>query len=433
MIIPILKTDNREVNMAFRIAVGDMVSNIDMFSDGILSEEKPVMMAGAGYDTPWTRDAAINTWNAGGLIIPEISKNTLLSVVICENGAKRVGGQYWDAIIWVTGAYNYWLYTGDEEFYEILREVTVNSVRYFEENEFDRASGLFMGAACYGDGVSAYTDPYSESVMTEHQDMMTLSTNCLYYNAYKIAYILTDNKEYLDKAEKLGQNINKVFWNEEAGIYDYMLDKDGVLHSYEGLGESFAILFGVADDEKSRRIVKNQIITPNGIPCLYPNFKRYERYGIGRHSGTVWPHIQAFWACAAARYDMSGFEHELNALTKNVLRDGFFSEIYHPESGERYGGVQEWQGEIVKWQSEKRQMWCATGYIRMIISGLLNMTFDRDGIHILPRRVKGIHKLDLFNLRYRNAVINIHIDDFERIEKGVFVPKDTEGEIKLTF
>ena len=52
MNIPILYTDNPTVDMAFRIAVGDFVSNIAPFQGGVLKEKAPVMLAGLGYDTP---------------------------------------------------------------------------------------------------------------------------------------------------------------------------------------------------------------------------------------------------------------------------------------------------------------------------------------------------------------------------------------------
>ena len=125
---------------------------------------------------------------------------------------------------------------------------------------------------------------------------------------------------------------------------------------------------------------------PQGVPCLYPNFHRYEPYGYGRHSGPVWPHVQAFWADACAKYAPKKFFHELEALSQNAVRDGYFSEIYHPYTGERYSGVQEWQGSIVDtWKSEKRQMWCATGYIRMILFDLLGMRFAENGITVFPK------------------------------------------------
>lgn len=155
MNIPILYTDNPTVDMAFRIAVGDFVSNIAPFQGGVLKEKAPVMLAGLGYDTPWTRDGAINTWNGGGLLAPEAAKNTLLATVICDNGRNRIGGEYWDAIIWAIGAYSYVLYNGDAEFRNFALDVIENSLAFFEETEFDFAKNLFRGGACYADGISA--------------------------------------------------------------------------------------------------------------------------------------------------------------------------------------------------------------------------------------------------------------------------------------
>ena len=66
-----LKTDNRHVNTAYYIAVSDLIANIRPFSSGLLETEKPVIIAGIGYHEPWTRDAAINTINAGGILFPE--------------------------------------------------------------------------------------------------------------------------------------------------------------------------------------------------------------------------------------------------------------------------------------------------------------------------------------------------------------------------
>ena len=68
---PFLISDNKKINDAYRLAVANLSANILPFKDGGLETEKPVIIAGLGYVTPWTRDAAINTWNAGGLICPE--------------------------------------------------------------------------------------------------------------------------------------------------------------------------------------------------------------------------------------------------------------------------------------------------------------------------------------------------------------------------
>ena len=36
-----------------------------------------MILAGLHYDTPWTRDAAINAWNGGSLMVPECREYAL--------------------------------------------------------------------------------------------------------------------------------------------------------------------------------------------------------------------------------------------------------------------------------------------------------------------------------------------------------------------
>lgn len=140
--------------------------------------------------------------------------------------------------------------------------------------------------------------------------------------------------------------------------FEYLIDKFGGCDYQEGMGQAFVILFGVANDEQTEKILKNQHITKYGIPCVWPSFTRYntpDGSGYGRHSGTVWPHIQSFWADAAAqngRYDL--FCKEFNILTECSVRNVFFAEIYHPDAGEVYGDRQEFEKKgIIEWDSGK--------------------------------------------------------------------------------
>lgn len=137
MNFPYLQTNNKEINTAYRLAIATLAANILPFQDGILTRPEPMIIAGLGYSTPWTRDAAINTWNAGALIFPEISRSTLESVLTEKDGILRIGGEYWVAIIWVTGAWQLYLCTGDREFLALAYRAAVNSLAYFEATEFD--------------------------------------------------------------------------------------------------------------------------------------------------------------------------------------------------------------------------------------------------------------------------------------------------------
>jgi glycogen debranching enzyme len=470
-LIPYLYTNVENTNRAFRIALGDLVSNIIPFQEGLLQTEEEVVMAGMDYVTPWTRDASINTWNGAGLIFPEITKNTLLSVLEHYDGKIRIAGEYWDAIIWATGAWYHYLYTGDKELLNTAYAATKNSIKFFEETEFTPELNLFRGGACYGDGISAYPDVY---VKTENKfpgiinwppanrelaakpgvgvPTHVLSTNCLYYMAYvildKMTIELKSSKDsnWIRKAEALKAAINKELWNEKLGRYNYFADRFGGCDYQEGMGLSFAILFGVADEEKIEKIFQQVKITPAGIPSLWPSFPRYETpdgNGYGRHSGTVWPHIQGFWAHAAAMYGkMETFSKELDTLTEHVVRDSHFAEIYHPITGEIYGGRQEWlEDGIVEWKSCVRQTWSATAYIRMVLNGLVGLNFSSEGINIKPNVPKNYKKIVLKGLHYRKMKLDITIEGTGTIIKdfcingkqsnSMRIPSDVEGQVVI--
>ena len=182
----------------------------------------------------------------------------------------------------------------------------------------------------------------------------------------------------------------------------------------EGLGSSYALLFGIADAKQAESVFANQHVTPAGLPCGWPNLPRYERpdgMSFGRHMGTVWPQIQGFWAEAAARAGKPEvFGHEFFNLATHAARDKHFAEIYHPITGKPYGGLQEKRGQgIVLWEATSRQTWAATAYLRMVLLGLVGMRFDTDGVRFQPCVPKGISSVDLRNVHYRRMIINVTI------------------------
>lgn len=433
--IPYLVTNNERINRAYRMAVANLFGNIQPFQSGVLEQEEPCIIAGLGYVTPWTRDTAINVWNGGGLLFPDVALNTLKAVLKKTKDGYAIDGEYWDCIIWAIGAWWQYLYTGDKAFLAIAHEAVVNSLAFFEKTEFNEQLNLFRGAACYGDGVAAYPDIYASngfsgiiSFATENKDLCekkgvgiplyALSTNCLYYYAYvladKMAAELGKPGQYAKKADAMARAINAVFWNEKKGTYNYLYDKFGGCDYQEGLGISFAILFGIADEEKKASIFKNTVTSPHGIPCVYPSFARYDTpdgMGFGRHSGTVWPHVQGYWADAAAenqRVDL--FDQEFQRQTDNAVNSGQFAEIYHPLTGAIYGGRQEDQQKgIREWVSEPHQTWSATAYLRDVYMDLVGLKFQTDGIRLAPVGSRLADKISLKNLAYRNMILNVSV------------------------
>ena len=153
---------------------------------------------------------------------------------------------------------------------------------------------------------------------------------------------------------------------------------------------------------------------------------------MGRHSGLVWPQVEGFAAEAAARTG----EPELawatiDRFAARALRDGQFTECYHPQTGLPDGGVQEitpgqpeewhaWclgprvgtaQGHPVHaWQSQPRTTWGATALWRLALRVLAGLDPRTDGLHIAPCLPPGAGPMHLRGIHWRNAELDLRID-----------------------
>ena len=437
---PNVKTSNHTLDLAYRIAIGDLFTNIQDYKSKLTGEVVPVIIAGIDYNNPWIRDAAINSWNGGSFIIPEIAENTLFSVIKeNENGKLIMTGQYWDAMLWSTGAWNHYLVTGDKKFLKQAYKITKDALAFYEETEFDPSYNLFRGLA-WSDGVAEYPEKYAQvngqsgaflwpkynkdKVATNGYGipMMSSYSNAIYYNAYQLAIKIADelgvedSENWSGKAENLKKAINHYLWNDKIGQYSLYIDEDGVSEIQEALANSYAIMFGIADEKQTESIFKNMHVSAAGVTCGWPELPRFKKLNkdgmtFGRHNVTVWPHIQGMWADVAAKNKKSDvFSHELFTLAEHAVRDMQFSEIYHPISGERYGGMQMNNGEMCLWESTRRQTWAATAYIRMIYNGVFGIELSQQGIGFAPVVPEGVNNPKLTNLKYRNMLLNISVE-----------------------
>ncbi len=434
-----LVTGHKILDRAFRIALGDYHGNLQPWPGLAGGEPRPCILAGLDYDQPWTRDAAFNSWYAGSLLTPEVARNTLLAVLMRDAAGLRIGGEYWDAIVWVTAAWNHFLATGDRAFLATALEASRNALAFFEATEQDPADGLFRGGACFQDGVAGYPDYFADGPTSGIADwvkahpgekavhghgltMKALSTNALYYNAYRLLPAMAGalgapvDPAWAERAGRLRDAINRRFWNPEAGYYRYLVDGHDTLDRQEGFGHAFALLFGIADEARARSVLARQHLTPHGMACVWPPYERYinaEGTSFGRHAGVVWPQVNTAWAMAANRYGRRDLAwRELALLADKACRDNQFAEIYHPLTGLPYGGLQEWYdgSAIREWTPCQRQTWCATGYIQMILSTLAGLSLEAEGLRFDPWLPGEMERLALSGLYYRQAIVDLVVE-----------------------
>ncbi len=440
--MPVLRTGHRRIDQAWRCAIGDLLGNIRPYPSTWAGGDRPQILAGLFYDDPWTRDAAIQAWNGAGLLVPEAARDTLLGCLVQDGGAWRIGGQQWDAAIWITGMWAYIRQTGDRALIAPALAAARASLDGWERTAFNPATGLFHGGGCYLDGVSGYPDRYADTVDgaggIEHWQprdpalaaaparfpAMVLSTNCVYARAYDDAAALAlaagaDPGAWPAKAAALRAAIDRALWDEARGTYRFLADAWGGSDRQEGLGLALAILNQVADPARARRVLATARRSPAGLASIFPDWERYAGQGpgiVGRHAA-VWPHINLFWADAAARCgDRATFSGEFLALAKRTAENGHFSEVIHPETGRPDGGRQEGgrtpQGGI-RWTDFApwgRQTWCATGYLRVVLRALFGLRFQLDGLRLTsPLLPDGVAQAALDGLRWRDAVLDLRV------------------------
>ncbi len=381
------------------------------------------LRAGGGYDQPWTRDSAVNSWNAASLFEPSVARDTLLSVTRPDERGEPIvqrDNQWWDKVVWVVGAWSHYRVTGDRAFLTTAYGVSTRLLREMRSTRYVSQVGLFRGPSFFNDGIAGYPAPPAaeddggSSFVLDHPGadrVMALSTNCVYVGAFQSASAMArelgqPSGEWDDAAKALKGAIDRRFWLLERGTYGYLVRADGTLDpSQEGCGLAFAVLFDVASPARARAILRTARVAPFGMVDVDPAFPRYSDARPGRHNAIVWPMVQGMWARAAAKArEADSFRVQVDALSRLVSgSDGHFFEIYNAQTGKADGG---WQNGR-HWDSAPDQTWSATAYLSMVTNGLFGMRFEPKGLRFEPLVPKGWGDATLANVPYRGATLDV--------------------------
>jgi hypothetical protein len=396
------------------------------------SEPDAFLRAGAGYQEPWTRDAAINSWQGASIVSPRVARDTMLMVCEVRDGVTLLAqdNQWWDQIIWVVAAWRHFLITGDRDFLHEAYGIGVRSVQILHDDRYAHSWGLYQGPAVMQDGISGFPDSVRSSELLgeagslDHpkaHGIMCLSTNLIYLEAYSsLAAMATelniDEPNYATRHDALASAIEKALWSPEAQSYGYFVmpreDDDGVvslgldLHQ-EALGLAFAVLFDAAQPDRAHQIVRTAHREPKGIVNVWPHMQDFDATHPGRHNVLCWPMVMGYWAQAAAHIGaLDEFTTDLMQLVDLVAgSDYHFFETYHAETGAADGG---WQAGH-SWQSEPDQTWSATALIGVVLTGLFGLEFLPAGLHFRPTVPPRYAPVTVSNLRYRDCVLGIEL------------------------
>jgi len=374
-------------------------------------EADSTLRTGAKWGGVWTRDISYSIFLAFAYHEPQIAKISLMKKVKRDRIIQDTGsGGAWpvssDRTTWVLAAWEIYKVTGDMEWlrqsYKIIKNTLDDDLKTLSTTK----TGLNRGESSFLD--------WREQTYPKWMDNRdiyvseNLGTNVVHFQANRIlaqmASILNEPSEmYSKRASEIKNAINKSLWMADKGFYgQYLYGRNDLIQSprFEALGEALAVLFDVADSEKSKSIFENAPLTTFGASCIYPQIPGIPPY----HNNGVWPFVQSYWNLAAAK---AGNEKVLNHGLAAIYRAGalFLTnyENFVAQSGD-YKGT-----EI----NSDRMLWSMAGNLAMVHRLFIGMSFDVDGIRfnpVIPKTYGG--KRSLSGFRYREMTLDIKVNGY---------------------
>ncbi len=359
----------------------------------------------------WTRDISYSIILSMAYLQPQVAKNSLLKKV---NLRKRIiqdtgtGGAYpasTDRMIWATAAWEVYKATGDQDWLKQAFEIVRNSINDDLQNVYDAQTGLVKGESSFLDWREQTYPKWMQPADIFESEC--LGTNAVHYQANRVlsemAKVLQDTaiaQQHLAIAQKIRSGINNYLWLPQKGYYgQYLYGRNHKMISSrsEALGEALCVLFGIADENRSRQIIASVPVTDYGISCIYPQIPDIAPY----HNNAVWPFVQAYWALAAAK---AGNQQSVLESISDIYRASALfltnKENFVADNGD-FAGTQ---------INSSNMLWSLSGSIAMIHKVIFGIRFEPDQLNFhpfVPAGCSGIHQLLHFN--YRNALLNIEL------------------------
>lgn len=192
-----------------------------------------------------------------------------------------------------------------------------------------------------------------------HRYGYTINTQALYF---KVLNMLWKTDEAVRLKILVNKNKDDSLWGGKY-YYSYRWKNHGKYKEigdfFDTLGNLLAIVFDLADKEKSEKILsyikKNKINEPYPVRTIYPPIKRGSKYwqdyyldceaGEANHysNGGIWGYIGGFYILALIKLGkMKEAEIELEKLAERNI-SGNFPEWTNPLTKEHHGKMQAWE------------------------------------------------------------------------------------------
>lgn len=368
----------------------------------------------------WTRDISYSIILSMAQLQPQVSMYSLMRKVkdgriVQDTGT---GGAYpvsTDRTIWATAAWEVYKATGDEKWLRDTYTIISKSLDEDMLNAFDPETGLVRGESSFLDWREQTYPRWMQPA--DIYASKNLGTNAAHFQANRVAAMMAGKlgdqaaaAKYNKVAERIRDGINKYLWLEDKGYYGQFLygrNYEILSPRAEALGEALAVIFGVADAERSATIVAHTPVTDFGVPSISPQIPGIPPY----HNNGIWPFVQSYWSLAAAH---TGNE---NALTESI------SAIYRPAAlfltnKENFVAA---NGDYAGTQiNSSNMLWSLAGNLSMVYKVFFGMHFEADKLVLKPFVPKAFAgKRKLTNYTYRGATLTLEMNGYGNVIKSI--------------
>lgn len=400
---PRLSTPNMLHTAVYNMGLDEMVNAV---------EPDTTLRTGKEWAGVWTRDVSYSILLSMAYMQPEASRISLekkvdrLGRIIQDTGSGGAWPVSSDRQIWTVAAWEVYKVTGDKEWLRFAFDVARRSLLTDEQTVYDPATGLVRGETSFIDWREQSHPKWMQCA--DIYSTLTLSTSIVHSEAWKslagMAKALgrKDAAAYEARARRIDEAVNKYLWMPDKGyyaMYRYGRDNQILNPRAETLGESLAIVWGVADRQRAVSITENNPVTPFGPGVFFPQIPDVPAY----HNNSLWPWVDAWWTIANAKAgNEQGVMQGFGALVRPAALFCTNKENFVLDNG-----------DIATELNSSNMLWCLAGNIAITHKVLFGIGFESDGLSFAPfvPEVMGQSRT-LSNFKYRNATLNITVEGY---------------------
>lgn len=393
------------------LIIDNALYNMSLEESQLAIEPDSTYRTGVYWGGVWTRDVSYSILHSLAQLGNDVSMQSLLAKVNQNNRIIQdtgTGGAWpcsTDRTTWVLAAWECYLVNGSKEWLDRIFPVIKNTLEDDHEVAYDPQTHLMRGETSWLDWREQEYPVWMQPADIFRSEAM--ATTAVHYRSLRILAEICRlegqpvwGKKYDVWADQLKEGMNRQLWMEDKGLYAiYLYGRNHlVMHpQMEILGESFAILWDIASEERQKRISQSMVSEPFGTPDFYPNLKDQYPY----HNDAMWPFTQGYWMKAQAKAgNEQGVLHSIASIYRLAAMN-----LTNLENMVIYNGND--KGIPI---NSPRQLWSIAAQAAIVPNIYFGIDYTLEGIRFHPFVPKVLAaKRQLSNFRYRDAVLDLKI------------------------